>query len=33
MYFEDILNLIFGSISLPVIAFAVVVFFGVSQRY
>ena len=28
MYFEDILNLIFGSISLPVIAFAVVVFLG-----
>ena len=28
MYFEDILNLIFGSISLPVIAFAFVVFLG-----
>ena len=28
MYFEDILNLIFGSISLPAIAFAIVVFLG-----
>lgn len=28
MYFEDILNLIFGSISLPVIAFSIVVFLG-----